>query len=334
MAHEIEIGTQYMPIPETYSRRKLNALYREIPLKDTVSRVLRKYFNAMANLYGVIPLKKAYEIISGQNPRLVSEDEFIAFSEIARHECEDYYILGLDEIYTDGKAGSLWDREIIDVTLFGDDIDPYHETLRGQRGKPYYVPAKKELLCYDNPFFCEDTPETQSLKLFLSNCFSLSEDKLEAIFIDILYGTRCKNAGLQEVLNRLHELGLDFSREADAHKFVELYQKFHNSTRMQCNRGHTPDELFNMQPHEERIPKSLSFGPNIRKAIAEGNMNTDELRKGILSLELPNEELRMSLLKELSDAESARPKEPKKKVGRNDPCPCGSGKKYKKCCGR
>ena len=23
-----------------------------------------------------------------------------------------------------------------------------------------------------------------------------------------------------------------------------------------------------------------------------------------------------------------------RKVGRNDPCPCGSGKKYKHCCGR
>ena len=23
-----------------------------------------------------------------------------------------------------------------------------------------------------------------------------------------------------------------------------------------------------------------------------------------------------------------------KKIGRNDPCPCGSGKKYKQCCGR
>jgi len=22
------------------------------------------------------------------------------------------------------------------------------------------------------------------------------------------------------------------------------------------------------------------------------------------------------------------------KVGRNDPCPCGSGKKYKRCCGK
>jgi hypothetical protein len=26
--------------------------------------------------------------------------------------------------------------------------------------------------------------------------------------------------------------------------------------------------------------------------------------------------------------------EPKTKVGRNEPCPCGSGKKFKKCCGR
>jgi preprotein translocase subunit SecA len=23
-----------------------------------------------------------------------------------------------------------------------------------------------------------------------------------------------------------------------------------------------------------------------------------------------------------------------KNIGRNDPCPCGSGKKYKKCCGK
>jgi len=28
------------------------------------------------------------------------------------------------------------------------------------------------------------------------------------------------------------------------------------------------------------------------------------------------------------------PTSPDRKVGRNDPCPCGSGKKYKKCCGR
>jgi preprotein translocase subunit SecA len=32
--------------------------------------------------------------------------------------------------------------------------------------------------------------------------------------------------------------------------------------------------------------------------------------------------------------EKARPVRTGPKVGRNDPCPCGSGKKYKNCCGR
>ena len=29
-----------------------------------------------------------------------------------------------------------------------------------------------------------------------------------------------------------------------------------------------------------------------------------------------------------------KPKEAEKKVGRNEPCHCGSGMKYKKCCGK
>jgi len=36
---------------------------------------------------------------------------------------------------------------------------------------------------------------------------------------------------------------------------------------------------------------------------------------------------------ESSEAKSVS-REGQKKIGRNDPCPCGSGKKYKKCCGR
>ena len=37
-----------------------------------------------------------------------------------------------------------------------------------------------------------------------------------------------------------------------------------------------------------------------------------------------------------ADADGNKPKQVVKepKIGRNDPCPCGSGKKYKKCCGR
>ena len=114
---------QYIEFPEEYTRRELNARYREIPLKDTTSRLLRKYFNAMANLYGIIPLHKAKEIVFSLSPKLVTEDEFLAFAEISRHECEDYYILGGDELYTDVRHTKPLDRQIIDVTLIGESID-------------------------------------------------------------------------------------------------------------------------------------------------------------------------------------------------------------------
>jgi len=41
------------------------------------------------------------------------------------------------------------------------------------------------------------------------------------------------------------------------------------------------------------------------------------------------------MVKEATDAMSkAKPIRSGPKVGRNDPCPCGSGKKYKQCCGK
>ena len=36
----------------------------------------------------------------------------------------------------------------------------------------------------------------------------------------------------------------------------------------------------------------------------------------------------------IRNTEKVDPIQADKAPGRNDPCPCGSGKKYKKCCGR
>ncbi len=44
-----------------------------------------------------------------------------------------------------------------------------------------------------------------------------------------------------------------------------------------------------------------------------------------------DEETRKRLYREQKQSGTIRKE---KKIGRNDPCPCGSGKKYKKCCGR
>ena len=48
----------------------------------------------------------------------------------------------------------------------------------------------------------------------------------------------------------------------------------------------------------------------------------------------PTEEGFMNLgQKRVQKAPTNTPLRNENKVGRNDPCPCGSGKKYKKCCG-
>ena len=44
-----------------------------------------------------------------------------------------------------------------------------------------------------------------------------------------------------------------------------------------------------------------------------------------------SEEKRKEIAKNYKDSKTVRNEN---KVGRNDPCPCGSGKKYKKCCGK
>ena len=325
---------QYIELPEEYTRRELNARYREIPLKDTTSRLLRKYFNAMANLYGIIPLHKAKEIIFSLSPKLVTEEEFLSFAEIARHECEDYYILGDNELYSDVRHTKPLDREIISAVLMAESIDCVIEIKRNQQGKPYYVPDKNHLLEYVDPCYCEDTPEMRKLRAFLKGNCDMSDEREAVVFEELLRGARLAAIQLADVLEYLDNLGIRLKSQRDVERFTALYNAFHNTTRMPCNRGYTPDEMMRVMPPKEGF-KSLSLGPNIKKYLQTGEMDIEDFRKQILTMDLPSEAMRFDLLKQLADIKpSASQPGKQKKVGRNDPCPCGSGKKYKRCCGK
>lgn len=316
---------QYIPLPEIYDRRSLNSLYREIPLKDSASRTLRKYFSAMANLYGIIPLRKAYEIISEQSPSLATEEEFLAFAEISRHECKDYCILGADEIFTNVKDCSPLDREIISVMLFDEDtedMDLYLQTKQLQQGKPYYVPKKTDLLRYSDSSYCDDTPEAKALRDFIKgrvdsdDTEAAADDTIaETIFQLIYFSVRSHPDSLPKIIERMLSAEDVFEKSMiNIEKFASLHQAFHNATRMQCNRGHTPNEIQSMTPPAKRVPNLISFAPGMH---------------------MPNDDLRISTLKEIAQAKAGgNRQQPPQKIGRNAPCPCGSGKKYKRCCGR
>ena len=61
----------------------------------------------------------------------------------------------------------------------------------------------------------------------------------------------------------------------------------------------------------------------LSKAHIEGNEEREEVVQGQISTNAADD-----------DSVAKTPIKNESKIGRNDPCTCGSGKKYKQCCGR
>lgn len=86
-------------------------------------------------------------------------------------------------------------------------------------------------------------------------------------------------------------------------------------------RGNSSEEIGKKEMEEMRrrgeSPR-IAIGPNMQAMGIESFEQLKEMAKNGLDFPFPQEPTFDS----------------SKKIGRNDPCPCGSGKKYKHCCGR
>ncbi len=87
--------------------------------------------------------------------------------------------------------------------------------------------------------------------------------------------------------------------------------------------------------------KTARLGTEMKPAVV--NVQTEERLKEVASIFEENGwkytiELEPEKPEDTTDLERllnpTKPKIAEKKVGRNEPCPCGSGKKYKTCCGK
>ena len=88
-------------------------------------------------------------------------------------------------------------------------------------------------------------------------------------------------------------------------------------------------------------PKTAKLGTKKRPAVV--TVQTEERMKEVASIFKENDweytiELEPDKPEDITDLEillhPPKTRIAEQKVGRNEPCPCGSGKKYKKCCGK
>ena len=295
-------------------------------LPTETKELLRSYFAAFSNLYGITPLYRALRIIQKQNPELgLTEEEFLSFVNEIDQEEHFYIIAGAEDIYSDvNDPTPPMKREIIAEYLYAvDDFDSYDELRTEQEGKPFYIPEKESLLKYQNERYVEETKKSLALGAFLRDKLKLknADDVLTELQFEACMG----NSDPQKIIwtvERLAGKGSLGSIEM-INELFQYYFAMYNNTRLAANRGFTPNEL------RERLggpPHSVEFGPNISRSLQKGEMDIGELRRGMIGSDIPMP-WKDSML---NDLERVRQKKP----GRNDPCPCGSGKKYKRCCGR
>ncbi|MBQ1389970.1 MAG: preprotein translocase subunit SecA [Clostridia bacterium] len=104
-----------------------------------------------------------------------------------------------------------------------------------------------------------------------------------------------------------------------------------------------PKKIYEQQKAANEIRKLQEISQRQTEAHKEALHQTEEDKEAQELAAKEEEEAVKSVLKReqlakptwvsSNSSEAPQPKKVTKKVGRNDPCPCGSGKKYKKCCG-
>ena len=209
--------------------------------------------------------------------------------------------------------------------------DRYKNLLDIQAGKDFYIPNAQEVLDYARNLYLSQEPAYQNFREFLQHEIGMTYDEADAEALEIWDKIQF-NIDFTEIVQYIIDVYEDLLDDTKIEEIIQLLQELNNNTRMQIHRGHTPNEMMRKGMEEERFSQ--------RPIVVPGSTETANLLKSAL------EELKeMGICVDFDSNAAIVPNNSSqnnvsgqvansfKKIYPNDPCPCGSGKKFKKCCG-
>ena len=191
------------------------------------------------------------------------------------------------------------------LVLNGFEKNDYYKYLEQQvQGDlPFYVPTVEEVEELYEQGSLLSRESHQKIMEFMKDSLGLDPDTA-AIKVHDLYETVNNHMRVNDAVEAFIHGGSDPENDGDAFefksdeerfRFTELYIEMSRDCRIRDNRGHDYYEMVAIMSAKDR-------------AAVNGADSSASAGSG---------------------AQVRRVK-----IGRNDPCPCGSGKKYKNCCGR
>ncbi len=176
-----------------------------------------------------------------------------------------------------------------------DDVQKIRQEHKARPDVEYRPFTKKQLLKAGVPGYIDWTPALKMFMNFLREHYDFDKEETDEIAAKCLYIINSDDK--PEKLLKYLQSFLEFPSFEFVQELTRVMMPLFNNTRRWILKGHTPEELF----REEK--KHL-------KPLPETPLIVDRPVSRVVDLRT------------------------KKQVGRNDPCPCGSGKKFKKCCGK
>lgn len=255
--------------------------------------LLTDYIIALTHLYGLVHKKRVLNAYNRQNEIQCELDDV---TEIARRSKRTLA----------GNFVQVHGDYFVEDTILDEGEFDYELEMR--QHKPWYLPEKEDLLKYKDSDYYEINDEYVALTKYLAHAFYGGDEQKAIILCEDIQGI-CQFAfSFDNILYEFERRSLQFKGEDQINEVIHLVTELANNTRIWQNNGFTPKEL------SERFQQSaLSPLPQLSLSVGSG------LGAGPVNFSS-------------SGVNNVVPFKRETKVGRNDPCPCGSGKKYKQCC--
>lgn len=213
--------------------------------------------------------------------------------------------------------------------------DNYVYLMRNQGDKKYYIPTEQEISDISKEGIFKKNSSVMKLIGFFVTRLDMTEDEATLIVRDMQYDIN-GGGSIHDIFDIINDRGICFKKESDLAQIIPLINDLWNDTRMLLNRGFKPTELF-----QDYRKKLRPFGPNNMPTIVPGSSNAAKLlmesKEHIEKLGFPidfDSNAKEIPVYSMPSGVNGSIEMKTKKIYPNDPCPCGSGKKYKKCCGR
>ena len=316
--------TVFEEVAEAFSRFDNEAFKTEQRKKGWMVTCVRFF----VNYYGIAPIEILYQLY--QLKVKDSIDEMIDMLWEMPVDIIESCFFPLDglDLQDWSEEHSIYSPRGLFIHIPLLENEGFSSLLHEQGDKAFYIPSARQL----DEFCCngyeESSPAYRKLKNFFIREMNMTYEQAIAWCLQT-WTDSWEGDPPTTVIDTMNELNIGLNSEKQTLQLLNLLMNAHNNTRMKKNRGHSPIELTGEKLSKGMptiVPGSSHAAEILKEAapfLREMGMsvdlegNTDTIPTTIYPGGLNENVVKME-----------------KKVYPNDPCPCGSRKKYKKCCGR